>query len=207
VKHIRPYRLFESTTLTKKKFRDRTEWRNPQGDLHREDGPAIEYKGGSKEWWVDGKRHREDGPAVEYAYGSKAWFLKGKPHRADGPAVEWADGSKEWWVDGQRHRLDGPAIEYASGGKAWWVDGQRHREDGPAVEHSDGSKEWWVNDRKLEAGEFYRRRFEQLGDSADLQFLNQLEELVDAGLAQWSTPAIVGELENRLKSKINNKKT
>ena len=24
------------------------------GELHREDGPAIEYRGGSKEWWLNG---------------------------------------------------------------------------------------------------------------------------------------------------------
>ena len=32
--------------------------------LHRVDGPAVEYPNGDKEWWVNGKRHREDGPAV-----------------------------------------------------------------------------------------------------------------------------------------------
>ena len=199
MKHIRPYRLFESTTLTKKKFRDRTEWRNPQGNLHREDGPAIEYKDGSKAWALNGLWHRADGPAVEMADGSKQWWVDGKRHREDGPAVERADGSKEWWVDGQRHRLDGPAVEQADGFKAWWVDGQWHRLDGPAIERADGSKEWWVDGRKLEAGEFYRRRLKKVGSSADLEFLNQLKELVDAGLAQWSTPAIVGELEKRLR--------
>ena len=40
------------------------------------------------------KRHREDGPAVEYADGSKEWYLNGKLHREDGPACEYADGSK-----------------------------------------------------------------------------------------------------------------
>lgn len=39
-------------------------WRNEDGNFHREDGPAIEYSSGDKEWWFDGKRHRTDGPAV-----------------------------------------------------------------------------------------------------------------------------------------------
>ena len=32
---------------------------------HREDGPAIQYADGSKEWCIDGKLHRIDGPAIE----------------------------------------------------------------------------------------------------------------------------------------------
>ena len=62
-------------------YKDRTKWFNKNGQLHRGDGPAIEYNNGYKEWYQDGQRHREDGPAIE-----------------------WADGSKEWWVNGKRHR-------------------------------------------------------------------------------------------------------
>lgn len=46
--------------------------------------------------------HRLDGPAVEYAGGTKVWWVKGKLHRLDGPAIEGADGSKAWWVDGKK---------------------------------------------------------------------------------------------------------
>jgi hypothetical protein len=42
---------------------------------HREDGPAIEYADGSKDWYLNGKRHREDGPAMEFANGNKYWYL------------------------------------------------------------------------------------------------------------------------------------
>jgi hypothetical protein len=65
--------------------------------LHREDGPAIEYADGSKEWYLNGKRHREDGPAIEYADGSKEWYLNGKRHREDGPALEYR-GNKYWYL-------------------------------------------------------------------------------------------------------------
>jgi hypothetical protein len=44
--------------------------------------------------------HRTDGPAVEFA-SYKAWYLDGKRHRTDGPAVESAGGYKEWYVDGE----------------------------------------------------------------------------------------------------------
>ena len=35
------------------------------------------HDGGSKFWYLNDKRHREDGPAVEYTDGSKEWFLNG----------------------------------------------------------------------------------------------------------------------------------
>ena len=71
------------------------------GDLvyHREDGPAIEYVNGSKEWYLNGKFHREDGPAIEWSNGSKQWYLNGKLHREDGPACEWSGGSKSWYLN------------------------------------------------------------------------------------------------------------
>jgi len=50
-------------------------WKLPNGDKHREDGPALETKSGSKHWFLDDKRHREDGPAREYPGGYKEWFL------------------------------------------------------------------------------------------------------------------------------------
>ena len=99
--------------------------------IHREDGPAIEYSGGTKDWYVDGKRHRLDGPAVENSNGTKIWYVDGKLHRLDGPAIEWSEGTKSWYVDGKRHRLDGPACEW-----------------------SDGTKLWYVNDKNLTEAEF-----------------------------------------------------
>ena len=57
---------------------------------------------GNKFWYKDREmkvRHREDGPAVEYADGDKEWWLNGELHREDGPAVEWTSGYKEWWLN------------------------------------------------------------------------------------------------------------
>jgi hypothetical protein len=54
------------------------EWRNEDGDLHRLDGPAIEWEDGTKQWRVNGKLHRLDGPAVEFADGYKIWWIVGK---------------------------------------------------------------------------------------------------------------------------------
>jgi hypothetical protein len=76
-------------------------WTNSDGDLHRTDGPAVEYLNGDKAWWVRGKRHRTDGPAIEFSNGDKEWYVNGNLHRIDGPAVEWSNGDKVWWVEGE----------------------------------------------------------------------------------------------------------
>ena len=75
------------------------------------------------------KHHREDGPAIEYADGSKEWYINGKLHRENGPANEYADGSKSWYTNGERHREDGPAVVYKNGSKAWYINGRSLTEE------------------------------------------------------------------------------
>ncbi len=70
---------------------------NEHDQLHREDGPAIEYANGDKYWYQNGKYHREDGPAIERVNGNKFWHQNGKYHREDGPAIEYANGDKVWY--------------------------------------------------------------------------------------------------------------
>jgi len=70
-------------------------------ELHREDGPAIGWNNGDKEWWLNGKPHRENGPAIETSCVGKEWYLNGKRHREDGPAIEWTDGTESWYLDGE----------------------------------------------------------------------------------------------------------
>ncbi len=53
----------------------KTLYKNESGELHRLDGPAIDWYDGDKSWWINGKRHREDGPAVEYNDGRRYWYL------------------------------------------------------------------------------------------------------------------------------------
>ena len=74
------------------------EWRLPNGDLHREDGPAIKYADGGEQWWINGELHREGGPAITHATGSKFWYINGKRHREDGPAIEYKNGDKYWFL-------------------------------------------------------------------------------------------------------------
>jgi hypothetical protein len=102
--------------------------------------------------------HREDGPAIEYRDGSKKWFLNGKHHRVDGPAIEGADGTKIWMKNDRRHRIDGPAAEFGNGDQTWWLDDKWL----PYEEFSELIKEvkdlppelkltdprWWVREMK-----------------------------------------------------------
>ena len=121
------------------------EWVDEKGRLHREDGPAIEWYNGSKEWRRNGLLHREDGPACEWADGRKEWHRNGKKHREDGPAIERPNGDKIWYRNDKKHREDGPAVELTNGDKAWYLDGKFHREDGPAIERPNGDKIWYLD--------------------------------------------------------------
>ena len=52
---------------------------NAAGQLHRENGPAVEWYDGHKEWYQTGLRHRVDGPAITWPGGDcGSWFLHGR---------------------------------------------------------------------------------------------------------------------------------
>lgn len=63
-----------------------------------------------EKWYINGKKHRDNGPAVTYSNGDKEWW-RGKLHREDEPAMELMNGSKLWYLNGELHREDGPALE------------------------------------------------------------------------------------------------
>lgn len=121
------------------------------GKLHRDDGPAIEWKDGA-EWFRHGEHHRTDGPAVDRS-DRRCWYIDGEflsetqfIERTNTPVMEVTiDGDKVWKLNDQWHRVDGPAIERVDGSKEWFQNGQWHREDGPAIEWADGTRQWWVN--------------------------------------------------------------
>ena len=64
----------------------------------------IEVDTRGTRWYYnsDNQLHRENGPAIEYANGEKWWFQNGQLHRTDGPAIEWANGTGEWWINGKK---------------------------------------------------------------------------------------------------------
>lgn len=77
-------------------------------------------------YYLDGLLHREDGPAVVYLDGGKEWSLMGRRHRIDGPALEYPGvGILEWYVDGLLHNEDGPAVTYDNGFKSYYLNNIR----------------------------------------------------------------------------------
>ncbi len=76
-------------------------WYNEKGQIHKGDGPAIEWFDGAKFWCFEGRFHRIGGPAID-AVPRKEWYINGKADRLDGPAVEYMNEAKEWWVNGKR---------------------------------------------------------------------------------------------------------
>ena len=61
---------------------------------------CIIYPSGTKAWYMNGELHREDGPAIIRADGEKFWYKNGMFHRDDGPAIIWADGEEQWYLNG-----------------------------------------------------------------------------------------------------------
>ena len=82
----------------------------------------VDRDGTCKYFNSAGELHRDNGPAVEYKSGSRAWFQNGKLHRTDGPAVVWYNGDEEWYQNGLRHRVDGPAVVYPNSQKFWFIE-------------------------------------------------------------------------------------
>lgn len=111
-------------------------WCLPNGQFHRQDGPAYDDTDGTVAWYRNGKLHRDGAPAwVNETTESEQWWFNGLLHRHDGPARTTGPNGDitEWWLHGQAHRENGPAYVEVGGSAAWYRNGVLHREDGPAV--------------------------------------------------------------------------
>ena len=54
----------------------------------------------------NGRHHCQDGPALEWSDGGKEYQRNGYLHRIDGPAVERPNGDDEWYWYGQLMTFD-----------------------------------------------------------------------------------------------------
>jgi hypothetical protein len=79
------------------------EWKNENGQYHRDDGPAVIYPSGTKAWYKNGQLHRDDGHAVIFRDGTKHWYINDQLHRNDGPALIRPDGTQEWYIKGKAY--------------------------------------------------------------------------------------------------------
>jgi hypothetical protein len=138
---VKTFCLNEEITIKINKLKIR--WYK-NGQIHREDGPAVEEINGDKSWYKNDLLHREDGPAIECADGSKRWYKNDLLHRENGPAIEFKSGAKSWYRNGKLHRDDdGPSVEDQNGTKKWYKNNKLHRKNGPAVEYASGSVYWY----------------------------------------------------------------
>lgn len=71
-----------------------------ENNSRKEDGLNIQDDG-TRKHYKNGKLHREDGPAIEWRWGDKDWYMNGKLHREDGPAVNYIDGTKLYYINGE----------------------------------------------------------------------------------------------------------
>jgi hypothetical protein len=147
-------KLREKFNGVKTKERPKGKYWYKDGQLHRDDGPAVEQDNGTKRWYKHGKKHRDDGPAVIWPDGSKLWYQDGKPHRDDGPAWEIKKNREErWYKHGVMHRDGGPAFTKDYGfHEEWYQNGKLHREDGPAFKAGSGWERWYLNGKEWPEG-------------------------------------------------------
>ena len=98
--------------------------------FHRDGGPAlIDRHTGHEEWYQHGVKHRDDGPAVTFKGELEEWYQHGVKHRDDGPAVIFYLGtaikSQQWYQNGKCTRLDGPAVICDDGFYAWHINDEK----------------------------------------------------------------------------------
>ena len=103
---------------------EKVEWKDEDGELHRDDGPASIAPDGGQSWYQHGVLHRDGGPAIITLDGGQSWYQHGRWHRDDGPAVIASDGTQFWYQDGVPHREDGPALVHPDDTQIWCWQGR-----------------------------------------------------------------------------------
>lgn len=78
----------------RKEYHGYVEYRNENGECHREDGPAVEFFSGGKQWYINGKCHRIDGPAIITSNGKKYYYLNDKEYSYE----KWKRLKKMLWL-------------------------------------------------------------------------------------------------------------
>ena len=73
---------------------------------------------------ADGQLHNQNGPALVHTDGYKAHYINGQLHNENGPAVVFADGDKEYYINDKRHNPNGPAIVYPNRDKYYYINGE-----------------------------------------------------------------------------------
>lgn len=123
--------------------------RNPQGQYHKEDCPAVILKNGIWMYFCNGSLHNRNGPAITNLGNLNIYIINNQIHRWGGPAIS-INGHEQYWVNGIQYDENdyynlseekicnngrNKIIEY----KNPW--GMLHRSDGPAyIEKNDNGE-------------------------------------------------------------------
>ena len=67
---------------------------------------AVDARGTRRYYNSADQLHRTEGPAVEWSNGTKSWYQNGLRHRTNGAAIEYSDGKKFWYINGVRQTED-----------------------------------------------------------------------------------------------------
>jgi hypothetical protein len=130
------------------------------GELHREDGPALKKYSHNgtlivQNWAIDGFLHRETHPASIWYYDAGTiermrWFKQGVLHRKKGPAdIRFKKNgeitSETWAING----LVAKRAEIVDNEEliTYYKNRRIHREDGPAIIHGD-IKRWFLGGKE-----------------------------------------------------------
>lgn len=109
------------------KIKRNKEWKDENGNLHRNDGPALILHNGDSIWYKNGVVHRDgDLPAATTSIG-QFWYKEGKYHRdGDKPAIVYKSGNKQWYTKGLKNRdRRQPAVVDPLTGREYWVNGEK----------------------------------------------------------------------------------
>ena len=63
--------------------------------------PVTDH-GGNPDWKQIYELHRINGPAIQWADGDQDWYKLGKRHRTNGPAVTRIGRKPQYWVNGKQ---------------------------------------------------------------------------------------------------------
>jgi hypothetical protein len=95
--------LVQLTDESRRAESDAIVLRLAQRNVHAEGGYTdVEIVNGVTKYTLDGDLHREDGPALISAQGDENWYLNGLRHRVGGPAIVTRNGAQFYYVAGQR---------------------------------------------------------------------------------------------------------
>ena len=136
-------------------------WRNPKGELHRTDGPAVIHSDGYQAYWQNGLLHRTDGPAIIRPDGTQEYFQNGELHREDGPAVILSNGKGSYYLNGYSLTEEEfnsrfvKAIE--NGTQEHWINGKPCKTSKPKKNYEDLLKSNWINEKKTIEKDFLKK--------------------------------------------------